>query len=191
MEPIDEVKAAKHTLSTFEKLVRSGQMEKALHLESKVLDAIKVRSRDVRPGGTCSIDLSSIYRDLGDIYRSCVTKHDGCDKAISYYRKGQELGRVYEAATGLDFFDAEIIECYLDFDRCGEAVEVFKEAVSRFKNEEHRVGPQGGGLGDRFVLNVANELRQKNEHKHVLEILDLVKDDIDTCWGPLSSKYCL
>ena len=97
MEPIDEVKAATHTLSTFEKLVRSGQMEKALHLESKVLDAIKVR-----PGGNYSIDPSSIYSGLGDIYRSGVTKHDGCDKAISYYRKGQELGRVYEAATGLD-----------------------------------------------------------------------------------------
>ena len=111
-----------------------------------------------------------------------MTKHDGCDKAISYYRKGQELGRVYEAATGLDCFDAETIGTYLDFDRCDEAVEVFKEAVSRFKNKEHRVGPQGGGLGDRFVLDVAGGLRQKNEYEHVLEILDLVKDDIDTCW---------
>ena len=159
MEPIDEVKAAKHTLSTFEKLVRSGQMEKALHLESKVLDAIKVR-----PGGNYSIDPSSIYSGLGDIYRSGVTKHDGCDKAISYYRKGQELGRVYEAATGLDCFDAEIIECYLDFDRCGEAVEVFKEAVSRLK-ELHPVGTHDYGLVDRFVVYVTGGLYEKDEHK--------------------------
>jgi hypothetical protein len=42
MEPSHKVKAAIHTLSTFERLVTSGQMEKALHIESKVLDAIKV-----------------------------------------------------------------------------------------------------------------------------------------------------
>jgi hypothetical protein len=56
MEPRDEVQAAIHTLTIFETLVVSGRMEKAIHLESKVLDAIKVRLRDVRPGGTCSID---------------------------------------------------------------------------------------------------------------------------------------
>ena len=135
MEPSHEAKAAIHTLSTFEKLVTSGQIEKALHLESKVLDAIKVRPRDVRPGGTCSIDLSSIYRRLGNLYHfgAGKTKPEGCNTGISYYRKGQELGIVFDATTGLDCFDVEIIECYLDFDRCDEAVEVLKEAVSRLK----------------------------------------------------------
>ena len=134
----------------------------ALHLEAKVLDAIKVRPRDVRPGGTCSIDLSSIYRDLGDIYRSGVTKHDGCDKAISYYQKSQESTTDIDRDTA--YGERQIIGCYLDFDRCDEAVEVFKEAVSRLK-ELHPVGTHDYGLVDRFVVYVAGGLYEKNEHK--------------------------
>jgi hypothetical protein len=61
-------------------------------------------------------------------------------------------------------------------------VEVFKEAVSRLKNEHHHVGPQGGGLVDRFVIYVGRELYHKKEHKHVFDILNLVSDDIDRCW---------
>ena len=157
MEPSHEAKAAIHTLSTFEKLVTSGQMEKALHLESKVLDAIKVR-----PGGTCSIDLSSIYRGLGDVYRSGVTKPEGCDKAISYYQKSQESTTDIDRDT--TYGERQIIRCYLDFDRCDEAVEVFKEAVSRLK-ELHPVGTHDYGLVDRFVVYVAGGLYEKNEHK--------------------------
>jgi tetratricopeptide (TPR) repeat protein len=171
MEANDEAEAAKHTLSTFEKLVRSGQMEKALHLESKVLNAIKVR-----PGGTYSIYLSSIYRGLGDVYRSGVTKPEGCDKAISYYQKSQESTTDIDRDT--TYGERQIIGCYLDFDRCDEAVGVFKEAVSRLK-EYHPSGTQGYGL---FVLYVAGELHQRKAHKYVFEILDLVSDDINTCW---------
>ena len=171
----DDEAAAIRTLSTFEKLILSAPRQ-ALALEQKVLDAIKVP-----PAG---VDLSPIYRNLGNLHRADKTKPEGCNTGIAYYRKGQELGRVYEARTGLDCFDAEIIGCYLDFDRCSEAVEVFKEAVSRFKTEDHRVGPQGGGLVDRFVVYVAGELYKKKENTdtHMFEILDLVKDDIETCW---------
>ena len=176
MEANDEAEAAKHTLSTFEKLVRSGQMEKALHLESKVLDAIKVR-----PGGNYSIDPSSIYSGLGDIYCFDVTKPEGCDKAISHYQKSKKSTTDIDVNTGLAYGEGKIIGRYLDFDRCDEAVEVFKEAVSRLK-EHHPVGTQGGGLSDRFVVHVAGELHKKKEHKHVFDILNLVSDDIDRCW---------
>ena len=59
---------------------------------------------------------------------------------------------------------------------------MFKEAVSRLKNEHHHVGTRDGRLVDRFVVAIAGELYHKEEHKHVFDILDLVKDDIDTCW---------
>ena len=107
----------------------------ALHLEAKVLDAIKVRPRDVRPGGTYSTDLSSIYRDLGDIYCFDVTKPEGCDKAISHYQKSKESTTDIDVNTGLAYGEGKIIGRYLDFDRCDEAVEVFKEAVSRLKHQ--------------------------------------------------------
>jgi hypothetical protein len=136
----------------------------ALHLEAKVLDAIKVRPRDVRPGGTYSTDLSSIYRDLGDIYCFDVTKPEGCDKAISHYQKSKESTTDIDVNTGLAYGEGKIIGRYLDFDRCDEAVEVFKEAVSRLK-ELHPVGTHDYGLVDRFVVYVTGGLYEKDEHK--------------------------
>ena len=47
---------------------------------------------------------SFIYRRLGNLYHfgAGKTKPEGCNTGISYYRKGQELGIVFDATTGLD-----------------------------------------------------------------------------------------
>ena len=138
-----------------------------------MLDAI-----NVRPAG---IDLRVVYSYLASLHRCVgVTKPDGCDKDISYFEKVKVLIRDIDGVSGLlESYEAKKITCYLDFDRCDEAVVRFGEA--------HNCGFLGfRATEEKWVLKVADRLDAKEKPKCVFDVLHLVFDEIERCWKPNS-----
>ena len=208
----DEIAVATRTLLAFNQIA-IGRMQsnsedeeqfnlakkKLLDYEPKVLDAIpKVKGKQ---GYFSSNDrLSVIYCNLGSAYlpyyyygdKVCldgdfVAKPDECDKAISYFNKAKELDSAIDTTTGLHRYEADIIDCYVKFDRSDEAMIAFKEGKLRLRDHPPPI-IKDFRLVENFVLSIANQLRDKGEHKHACDILNLVSDEIERCWGAPSQK---
>jgi hypothetical protein len=111
-----------------------------------------------------------------------VTKPDGCDKDISYFEKVKVLIRDIDGVSGLlESYEAKKITCYLDFDRCDEAVVRFGEA--------HNCGFLGfRATEEKWVLKVADRLDAKEKPKCVFDVLHLVLDEIEMWWEPDSQS---
>jgi len=177
----EQIASAKKVLSAFNQHYSSNP-EKALKSESKVLDAIKMQ-----PAG---IDLIQVYCNLASLHRSDgtaapKTKPEGCDQAIAYYKIAKE----FQLRKSDDFtlIEPEIITCYLDFDRCDEAVKSFQESKSRSKETFMLQGMKAAEAFKTavdFCISVAGELRLRGKHKHACDALNLISDEIEGSWKP-------
>jgi hypothetical protein len=78
-----------------------------------------------------NVYLSGIYGGRGNVYWHCETKPggEGRVKAISYWVKDGELRREnkIDVESGLGLYEAQTNPCYLEFNRCDEAVKVCKD----------------------------------------------------------------
>ena len=188
---LNAIASAKQFLSTFneyylllsEKALKSAESAVLLKSESAVLlnsESTVLAAIKMRPAG---INLIQVYCNLASLHRSdAATKPEGCDQAISYYKKAKELEK-----RRFELFEPEIITCYLDFDRCDEAVKSFQESKSRSKESFILQGMQAADAFETavgFCLSVADEFRSKGKHKHACDTLNLISDEIEGSWKP-------
>lgn len=118
-------------LRNFVKLLTSSDddtdIETLLRLESKVIGVL--RSMDQQIGlyalsGSVHRLVKTVYYELAGLYQQRdVQKPEGCDRAVSYYRKAIDFLNHEEHAMLFSF----IVECYVKFDRMDEAVKAFEE----------------------------------------------------------------
>ena len=83
-----------------------------------------------------------------------------------------DTGLVVDTDTGLGCYEAQIITCYLEFGRCYEAVEAFKEAYSTRLDEIH--SEFAGAISiEEFAIQISRILHSEGNHKHLYEVLGL------------------
>ena len=133
-------------------------LETALALESEVLDALTEISKQSRRG--YRVD-PRVHVKLANCFRA-VDNPDACDKAVSYYRKA-----IDHEVKLVDDYEAYIIRCYLDFDRCDEAMETFKEFYCSHVENDTAIDPE-------FIMSIARRFESKGEFGHKLRLQKLL-----------------
>jgi tetratricopeptide (TPR) repeat protein len=142
----------------FEKFDSVGVMnlETALALESEVASEISKQ----KPRGGYRVN-PHVHVKLANYFRA-VDNPDACNKAVSHYRKviDQEVKLVGD-------YEADIIRCYLDFDRCDEAMEAFKAFSCSHVENDTAIDPE-------FIMSIARRFESKGGFVHKLRLQKLL-----------------
>jgi tetratricopeptide (TPR) repeat protein len=135
-------------------------LETALALESEVLDTLREIGKQQPPRGGNRVN-SHVHVKLANCFRA-VDNPDACNKAVSHYRKA-----IDHEVKLVDDYEADIIRCYLDFDRCDEAMDAFKAFSCSHVENDTAIDPE-------FIMSIARRFKSKGGFVHTLRIQKLL-----------------
>ena len=153
----DLTDCVRHIFNQFDS-VGVMNLETALALESEVLDALAEISKQSRGG--YRFDLH-VHVKLANCFRA-LDNPNACDYAVSYYRKA-----IDHEVNSVDDYEADFIRCYLDFDRCDEAMEAFKEFYCSHVENDTAINPE-------FIMSITRRFESKGEFGHRLRLQKLL-----------------